>query len=85
MPLYEYVCTTCKSGCERIVASEIRDEQFCNTCDDKLDRQMAAPMGKMAGQVARGGGADRFVAETLGIRTSDLPPALRTPQEKCNG
>lgn len=84
MPLYDYHCSKCFKRQELIVPTSVRDMQFCD-CGYMLVRELAAPMGKMAGQVAKGGGADRLVAESLGVKISDLPASLRTPQEACNG
>lgn len=84
MPLYDYRCTCGWAG-ELNVPMAKRDNAVCPNCMRGPERLLAAPMGKMAGQVARGGGADRFVAEQLGIPVKELPASLRTPQDACNG
>ena len=83
MPVYEYRCT-CGRSEERILAVHDRDHQVCGNCLRTMERQLAAPMGKMAGQTAKGGGADRFTADMLGVRPGDLPQALKTPQDQCD-
>lgn len=83
MPLYDYRCTCGWRGELQLPIAE-RNNGICPNCLRRPERQLAAPMGKMAGQVARGGGADRFTAEMLGVPVKELPPALRTPQEDCN-
>jgi hypothetical protein len=68
-----------------MVPMDQRDAQICPNCRRRPERQLAAPMGKMAGQVARGGGADRFTADMLGVPMKELPEGLKTPQGDCNG
>jgi putative FmdB family regulatory protein len=86
MTIYDYRCPRCLYTQERYVAMEYRDhEQRCFDCGGLMERQLAAPMGKIAGQVAKGGGADRLLAESLGCTIGELPPPLRTRQEDCNG
>jgi putative FmdB family regulatory protein len=85
MPLYDYRCARCGLRFELNVRIDDRDIQICRHCATPLTRELAAPMGKIAGQVAKGGGADRFVAEQLGIPVKELPAPLRTPQDQCNG
>jgi putative FmdB family regulatory protein len=84
MPIYGYICTCGWHG-DLMREIDQRDNAHCPNCTRNPERQLAAPMGKMAGQVARGGGADRFTAEALGIPLKELPPALKTPQDQCNG
>lgn len=83
MPVYEYHCTCGWKG-DLILAIEDRDKGHCASCLRAAERQLAAPMGKMAGRTAKGGGADRLMAESLGCKIHELPPSLRTPQENCN-
>jgi putative FmdB family regulatory protein len=83
MPLYDYSCTCGWKGEFQLPIAE-RDCAVCPNCLRTPERLLAAPMGKMAGQVAKGGGADAFTADMLGMRVKDLPPDLRTPQELCN-
>ena len=78
MPFYDYACADCETTEDRLVAVEDRDSQWCTTCCCKLFRLPAAPMGKIAGQVAKGGGPDRFTADMLGTTVKDLPRHLRT-------
>lgn len=84
MPTYEYRCTCGWKG-DILTPMDQRDNQLCRNCLRRPERLLAAPMGKMAGQVARGGGADRFTAEALGIPLKELPESMKTPQEACNG
>lgn len=78
MPIYDYYCDPCGRTEEITSSIEDRDGQWCHECGGKLRRLLAAPMGKMAGQVARGGGPDRFTADMLGIPLKDLPKGLKT-------
>ena len=84
MPLYDYRCTCGWSG-ELQQPVDRRDAAVCPNCLRCPERLLAAPMGKMAGQTARGGGADRFTADMLGVKIGDLPADLRTPQNACGG
>jgi len=77
MPIYDYRCADCETEEERMVAAEDRDSQWCAVCCCKLYRLPSAPMGKIAGQVAKGGGADRYTADTLGIPLKELPDSLK--------
>lgn len=79
MPTYDYQCDVCKRQEERMVPLAGRDKQECRTCGDPLKRLLAAPLGRIAGRVVQGGGADRFVADQLGIPLKELPPGLKTP------
>lgn len=86
MPTYNYRCAECNETIELVRPIAERDRlPVCQGCTTHMTRLLAAPMGKMAGQVAKGGGANRLTAEALGCKISDLPPALRTRQEDCNG
>lgn len=82
MPIYDYRCACGWTGELWGVIGE-RDNMACPRCARPLERLLAAPMGKMAGQVAKGGGADRFTADMLGIPLKELPASLRTP-ETCD-
>jgi putative FmdB family regulatory protein len=77
MPYYDYACALCEQEEERLVAVDDRDSQW-HSCGAKLFRLPSAPMGKMAGQVAKGGGPDRFTADMLGTTVKDLPKPLRS-------
>lgn len=81
MPLYDYRCTCGWQGELQLPIDE-RDRAVCPNCLRTPERQLAAPMGKMAGVTLKGGGADRFTAEMLGIPVKDLPPGLRTDQKR---
>ena len=80
MPLYDYKCTgDCGRTIELAVAYAYRDAPFaCPTCGGEMERQMPAPMGRVAGRVVDGGGPDRFTADVMGIPLKDLPAGLRT-------
>ena len=78
MPLYEYVCVKCNVTTERNVWVRDRDTQR-HLCGTKLFRSLSAPAFKFAGRVVKGGGPDRFTADTLGIPLKDLPDSLKTP------
>lgn len=81
MPVFDYTCADCEKEEERLVAIEDRDSQWCATCCCKLFRLPSAPMGKMAGQVAKGGGPDKFTADMLGVPVKDLPASLRVDND----
>ena len=78
MPLYDYRCPNCDSKEERNVLIEHRDDQRCLACLSWLERQMAAPLGRIAGRAVQGGGPDRFTADMLGIPLKELPEGLKT-------
>ena len=83
MPIFDYVCFVCdKRHNNMIVTVEGRDRVPCPNGHTFMHRLPAAPMGRIAGRVIQGGGADRMVADSLGIRVDELPAGLRTPQEK---
>lgn len=76
MPVYEY---RCKCG-SRDLIRRINDRDaplLCTTCGERLERQVAAPMGRIAGRVPQGGGMDRFTADMLGIPLKELPSGLK--------
>lgn len=77
-PTYDFVCVCGWQG-ESFCSVENRDIQCCPQpgCHRILSRRLAAPMGKMKGDVAKGGGPDRFTADMLGIKTGDLPNYLK--------
>lgn len=77
MPLYDYACPSC--GWENELYAPVfgRDGMACPRCQSHLNRKVAAPMGRMAGQYGEGGGPDRFTADTMGIKVGDLPPYLK--------
>jgi hypothetical protein len=54
-----------------------RDDVRCPFCNDRMERQVSAPYGKLAGQVVKGGGPDRFTADMLGIPLKELPASLK--------
>lgn len=78
MVTYDYVCLGCERAQERIVKYDERDDQVCKVCGLKLVRQMPAPMGRIAGQIPKGGGPDRFTADMLGIPLKELPEGLKS-------
>lgn len=81
MPLYDYECGCGWSGEMQVPISE-RDRMICPRCKGqffhKMTRKLAAPMGRMAGQVVQGGGPDRLTADALGIPLKELPSGLKT-------
>lgn len=85
MPLYDYKCPVCGHVCEHKRPFEIRDEPLnCDNCNGAyMVRQMAAPLGRIAGRVVQGGGADRFTADMLGIPLKELPAGLRQDKGKA--
>jgi putative FmdB family regulatory protein len=78
VPIYDYFCPGCGTTEERHVRVEYRDDQRCLACLSWLERQVAAPLGRIAGRVVQGGGPDRFTADVLGIPLKDLPDGLKT-------
>ena len=80
MPIYDYRCAECRVSGTMMVPIAERDDQHCPVCDKPMSRLLAAPMGKMAGQVARGGGPDRFTADMLGVPLKELPKGLKTDE-----
>ena len=80
MPTYEYQCRKCGWGGDRVVRIADRDKQHCQTivCDAPLERQVAAPLGRVMGVIPKGGGPDRFTADMLGIPLKELPEGLKT-------
>lgn len=83
MPLYDYKCRGCGWAGELCVPIDERDFQFCpdslpGVFRTLLDRQMAAPMGRIAGRIPQGGGPDRFTADVLGIPLKELPAGLKS-------
>ena len=78
MITYDYVCPQCGKQPPRIVHFDQRDEQDCKWCGLRLQRQLSAPMGRVAGQVPKGGGPDRFTADMLGIPLKELPEGLKS-------
>ena len=42
MPIYEYTCTTCEHGFERLrPMSRMDDEALCPVCDSESERQLS--------------------------------------------
>ena len=78
MPLYDFLCPGCAWQEERRVPlAQFNAAQSCSKCGAPMQRQISAVYGKMAGQVVKGGGPDRFTADAMGIPLKDLPPGLR--------
>lgn len=42
MPLYEYFCSNCQEKSERFVTYGKRLEQFCDTCNTKLQKLISS-------------------------------------------
>jgi putative FmdB family regulatory protein len=83
MPIYDYRCTCGWSG-ELMLPVEYRDQGFCPNCLRRAERQLAAPMGRMAGRVVQGGGPDRYTADMLGIPLKELPAGLRSGRKSVD-
>ena len=81
MPTYDYVCGTCGWKGELHTTIAYRDLMICD-CRQQLTRQLAAPMGRVAGRAVQGGGPDRFTADALGIPLKELPTGLRSDKMK---
>ncbi len=59
MPIYEYMCYTCKKQSDRLVKFENKEAQHCYDCNSKLKALVTAP-AKTAGRWGdTGGGFDR--------------------------
>jgi putative FmdB family regulatory protein len=43
MPIYDYMCYTCKKQTDRLVKFENKDIQYCSVCDDRLKTLVSAP------------------------------------------
>lgn len=84
MPTYDYICSGCGRASELVVPIAERDDQYCD-CGEHLTRKLAAPLGRMAGQVTPGGGPDRLTADALGIPVKELPPGLRAGRDRAKG
>lgn len=83
MPLYDYLCPECAWQEERRVPlSQFNDAQACGKCGAPMQRQISAVYGKMAGQIVKGGGPDRFTADAMGIPLKELPPYLKAEPPK---
>ena len=80
MPIYDYTCHICGWSNELYAPVFGRDGMACPRCQNHLHREMAAPMGKIAGQVAKGGGPDRFTADMLGYRLDELPAEFKSSE-----
>ena len=65
---------------DRVVPIAERDNQTCD-CGAHLARQLAAPLGRIAGRVVQGGGPDRFTADMLGIPLKELPDGLKADRK----
>ncbi len=83
MPLYDYLCQTCAWREEkRIPLADFNMAQFCSKCGAPTQRQISAVYGKMAGQIVKGGGPDRFTADMMGVPLKELPPHLKAEPPK---
>lgn len=84
IPLYDFRCRVCdfQTECQLKIAD--RDlPTLCPRCfHHALERQLAAPLFRFAGQTASGGGPDKFTADMLRVPLKDLPPGLRTPEKR---
>lgn len=59
MPVYEYMCYTCKKQSDRLCKYENKDNQFCRDCDGKLKALLTAPQRTPGRWGDSGGGYDR--------------------------
>jgi len=79
MPIYQFKCTRCGWGGDRLSAIADRDVQHCPRCDLILEREVTPPApAQFRGRIVQGGGPDRFTADVLGVPLKDLPAGLRT-------
>ncbi len=81
-PLYDLLCPTCHRVVERQCKVDDRLNQRCYHDGDLLTVKISAVYGKMAGQVVKGGGPDRFTADMMGIPLKDLPDDLKAAPPK---
>lgn len=81
-PLYDLFCPTCHRVEERQCRVADRHSQRCYQDGDLMEVRIAPVYGKMAGQVVKGGGPDRFTADAMGIPLKELPPYLRAEPPK---
>ena len=82
MPLYDFYCPTCGKTIERQCKIDVRYHQCCDFDGEPLTLKVAPVYGRMAGQVLKGGGPDRFTADVLGVPLRDLPASLKTEPTK---
>ncbi len=83
MPTYGFACVC---GAMRDIVRPIDgrdDELICVNCDRPMQRQLAAPLGRVSGRAVQGGGPDRFTADMLGIPLHDLPSGLKTTDPRA--
>jgi len=59
MPIYDYMCYTCKKQSERLCKYENKDIQYCSACDDRLKPLVTAPARTAGRWGDTGGGFDR--------------------------
>jgi len=59
MPVYDYVCYTCKKKEDHLVKWDKKDEVKCATCDKLMLRQLSAPLRTPGRWGDSGGGYDR--------------------------
>ena len=77
-PLYDYFCPACGKQIERQCRVADRHDQRCEFDGEPLTLKVSPVYGRMAGQVLKGGGPDRFTADVIGCRLDELPDGLRT-------
>jgi len=59
MPVYDYICYTCKKKEDVLVKWDKKDEVVCATCSNLMARQLSAPLRTPGRWGDTGGGYDR--------------------------
>lgn len=63
MPIYEYMCYTCRVQSDRLVKFENKDIQYCSVCDDRLKSLVTAPARTAGRWGDTGGGYDKSLGK----------------------
>lgn len=63
MPIYEYMCYTCKKKSDRLVKFENKGVQYCHVCDDRLKPLVTAPARTAGRWGDTGGGWDKSLGK----------------------
>lgn len=83
MKVYDYECPSCEATHEVFCHADRADKWLpCRTegCAELMHRRFPGPVGRVRGR-ADGkdrNDADRFTADTFGIKERDLPPTMRS-------
>lgn len=72
MPVYSYICYTCKVQSDRLCKWDVKGEQICEMCDDKLIPLVTAPAKTSANWGDQTGtyGVNGYYSKALGAYTS---------------